>query len=234
MTLSLIILYFADGQFSWAQYGKQIYLIHRMMIFCFSTTLLSVDCIKLFVGSPRPYFLEVHAEYEAGDVDEIEEIDARLSFPSGHAALGLSQCLLLSIMLFSSWRYTQTMYFERSYVVGMKSDNPHSYYLSGLWWILREIPLLSMGLIGTPTIIAIWNGLTRIRDYKHFAVDVVGGWVIGGSIAFVSYLIFYQETYIVFDYKLKNMIETREITENKQEHPNGSDEELKQMVQENA
>merc|ERR1719361_2712066 len=111
MFVSLVVLYIADKSFTWTQYAQQIYLIHRMVFFCYSATLLSVDCIKLFVGSPRPYYLAVRG-------DESEENAARLSFPSGHAAFGMSQCLLLSMMLFSSWQYTQKMHADKSYVVG--------------------------------------------------------------------------------------------------------------------
>merc|ERR1719229_1533071 len=129
-------------------------------------------------------------------------------------------------MMFKSWQYTQRVYFEKMTIDRPKCDNPHCYYLSGLWWALREVPLLSVLLIGVPTYIAVWNGLTRIRDYKHFAADVVGGWCVGGFIALCSYLIFFQETYAIFTHDWIQKAAKRRETDRKRVHSNGSDENL--------
>ena len=201
--ISTICLYIIDKNFSWIHWRQMFYLMTRMIFFSFSVCLLITDLIKLFCGSPRPYYLDIYDEYLLDKVDEYKIIDARLSFLSGHSSLSFSQLFLLSIMFYKSWQYTQKMYYNSTYLIGMTCDNPHSYYLCGFWWLLKEVPLIGIILVFVPTLIAIYCSLTRITDYKHFAVDVVGGTVLGGSIAYLSYLIFYNETYCRFNYKLK-------------------------------
>ena len=82
--------------------------------------------------------------------------------------------------------------------------------------------------------ITFWTGnlflMSNAKDYKHFAADVVGGWVIGAAVAYCSFLIFYQETYAMFDYKLKETIDEMRKAERKNGHPNGSDEALNDIV----
>ena len=75
--------------------------------------------------------------------------------------------------------------------------------------LLREIPLICIFIIFVPTFIAIYVSLTRITDYRHFTADVVAGAIIGGFIGYLSYLMFYNEMYLEFDYRLKIELENR-------------------------
>ena len=220
--ISVICLYIIDKQFNKDQVLTHLYLMTRMIVFCFSVCLITVDLMKLFVGSPRPYFIDIYERYKLDQVDKQDMVDARLSFPSGHAGYSWSQLFLLTIMFYNSWKYTQEMYYTQTQIpIGMKTDNPHSYYLCGFWWLLRDIPLLSIILVFVPTYLAIYCSLTRITDYKHFAADIVGGALIGGCIAYISYLVFYNEMYLQFNYKLKVEI-GREYANKLDHNTNGS------------
>lgn len=62
-------------------------------------------------------------------------------------------------------------------------------------------------MVTAPTSLAVWCGMTRIRDYKHFASDVVAGWIVGAVWAFIAKQAFQHETYTPFEHRLD--IETK-------------------------
>ena len=67
--ISTICLYFIDKQFDNKQVLKQLYLMTRMLLFSFVVCLLIIDLIKLFVGSPRPYFLDTYQKYKNNEIE---------------------------------------------------------------------------------------------------------------------------------------------------------------------
>eukprot|EP00483_Globobulimina_turgida_P006337 UN06347 len=144
---SSIFLYYFDKEFSINEWKTHFYLMNRMLFFRFAVTMLVTDTMKLFVGSPRPYFISAFNEH--GNVTEI-----RLSFPSGHASLSTACCSLLTILMYKSWKYTQNMFYYQSYVIGMKTYNPHAYYLCGFWWVTREIQIIAISFVFIPMYIA--------------------------------------------------------------------------------
>merc|ERR1712176_1644395 len=80
-------------------------------------------------------------------------------------------------------------------------NNPHSYFLSSLWWKLVELPLISVGLIFIPCYFALYVSLTRMTDYKHTAADITAGAVIGCFVSYLTYLVFHNEMYLMFQFK---------------------------------
>eukprot|EP01084_Bolivina_argentea_P175087 303245_1 len=191
----LILFYCLDNSFVCKKWGTNFFLMNRMLLLNWGITLLLTDIIKCTVGYPRPYFYNADDEMDNNN---------RLSFPSGHASLSMCSLFLLSFMMYRSNQFTQNIYYKQLKNVSMiNCDNPHSYYFSYLWYLLREIPLLSMIIIFIPLMVAIYIGISRIIDYKHFPVDVVTGMLIGIGCALISYSIYSKETYSVFNDKLK-------------------------------
>ena len=177
-----------------------------MVFFSFAITFLSVDIIKYFVGAPRPYFSQFLQQYQNHTIDKHQFNESKLSFPSGHSAYSMCLLSLMTVMFYQSWSYVQTIYYNQLSKTNLASDNPHCYYLSSLWYLLRKIPLLSILILFIPTYLAIYIALTRITDYKHFAIDIVTGMLIGIVCAYISYLTYRNETYFEFNYKLNKIL----------------------------
>jgi len=194
-------LYVVEKHFALSHWLNALSLWMRMLLFDFFVCFIIVDTIKLSVGAPRPYFI---AAYNSYDADSSEMFNARLSFPSGHASLSMCTLSLLSMMLYQSWQFTQNMHFNRSPAADMMGwDNPHSFYLSPLWWLLRDAPLLGILLVASPTFLALYCGCSRIIDYKHFAADVLAGFLVGVAVAYVSQLAFWNELYMEFEHRAR-------------------------------
>lgn len=196
--LDIILFKIFDEKFNWSEIICNLWLIVRMYYFCIAITFITTDAIKVFVGDPRPCFLEI----QENESDDWKLKNSRQSFISGHASLSMSSLCLLTIMFYQSWMFTQT----KAYHIGnkiSKTCNPHQYYLADFWYLLRDVPLVAVILVFTPVCIAVYIGLTRITDYKHFAVDVTGGMIIGACMAYIAFLVYYNETYLRFQWKLK-------------------------------
>lgn len=199
--ITTLWLYFKEKHFSLPHWLNTFSIGTRMVLFDFFVCFLIVDTIKLSVGSPRPYFIEAYNVYGA---DSSEVLGARLSFPSGHASLSMTTMSLMSMVLYQSWQFTQNMHFQQIPTADkMGWDNPHSFCLCSLWWSLRDAPLIGILLVSSPTFLALYCGCTRITDYKHFAADILGGFLIGVAVAYVSHLAFWNELYMEFEYRLR-------------------------------
>eukprot|EP01084_Bolivina_argentea_P295407 508578_1 len=198
-----ILLYFIDSKFVFNEWLTHFFLMIRMSHFCFAITFIGHDVIKLAVGAPRPYLLAI---YDSANKQQLNNV--RKSFISGHAAISMSMMSLLTMMFYESYKYMEKQHKYGIYVMydAMTTSNPHSYYLCGLWHFLKDIPLLLMGILFVPMYFALYIGLTRVIDYKHFETDVVGGFVFGIGCALISYLIYWNEMYFAFNYKLKRKI----------------------------
>jgi membrane-associated phospholipid phosphatase len=149
--------------------------------------LLATDVIKHYVGYLRPIFFDLCQPSEdysectaAGDNHEV-----RLSFPSGHASLSMCGLLLFSKLL------------EQRF--GVSSPQRTVYQLdaaTGQIWMQQAASLTSSSLSSSlglyrmvsllchlPVALALFIAASRVVDNKHFPADVVGGAVLGGSIA---------------------------------------------------
>jgi diacylglycerol diphosphate phosphatase/phosphatidate phosphatase len=138
-------------------------------------TLLLTDAIKVYVGYLRPIFFDLcipddkYQTCTSGDDD-----DARQSFPSGHSSLSFCGLGLFSFYL--EERFGVSKLRQHSIVAPSESDHrPHqtTVGLTRIFSIISMLPLLLAGYIAT----------SRIVDNHHFPVDVVGGSILGFSIA---------------------------------------------------
>lgn len=151
-------------------------------------TLILTDVIKVYVGYLRPIFYDLCVpddEYQTCTSGDDENDEARLSFPSGHSSLAFCGLGLFSSYLeqrfgVSKFREQQARGGQHSIVPSSetdhhhnRSDHHHPIRLSRIYSILSKAPLLLAGFIAT----------SRIVDNHHFPADVVGGAVLGFSIA---------------------------------------------------
>lgn len=157
--------------------------------------MLLTDVIKAYVGYLRPIFYDVCVpddQYQTCTTGE-DSNEARQSFPSGHSSLsfcglGLFSCYLEQRFGVSKFRATSRhpSFVPPSEPDDEEDDDEHhgrghdqsSYHcrniaLARILSILSKSPLLLAGFVAT----------SRIVDNHHFPADVVGGSVLGFSIA---------------------------------------------------
>ena len=138
------------------------------------TTFLT-NSIKLYVGYLRPIFYEVcqpDDNYE--DCTSGEENDARKSFPSGHSSMSFCGLALLSFFLENQFGVSRLRYWRQDPSTGqVVMSYKRSIRLERIISIFCYAPMVFAGFIAT----------SRIADNKHFPADVVGGAVLGTSVA---------------------------------------------------
>jgi diacylglycerol diphosphate phosphatase/phosphatidate phosphatase len=129
------------------------------------------DFSKLYVGYLRPNFYA----YCAPD-DDFQECTSekgnakgRISFLSAHASASFCGLLLLSLFLDSTF--------------GIQRDNKKS---------SPPLQRLVTALCYSPVVLAFFISISRVRDNFHHPADVVGGALLGGSIAIFAYGIYFD------------------------------------------
>mmetsp|Transcript_49843 Transcript_49843/g.79457 ORF Transcript_49843/g.79457 Transcript_49843/m.79457 type:complete len:320 (-) Transcript_49843:43-1002(-) len=208
LILDVIIFKLTDATFEWQGVFENMWLMFRMQYFCGSIALLSCNAIKLFVGNPRPMFLAIQAEH-VHDKHALE--DSRQSFVSGHSTMSMASLSLVTIMLFQAWRYTQSESYQSGNDKIPKTSNSYQYYLADFWnlSVFRMAPLMAILLIFAPVFIAMYIAGSRVVDYKHFTIDVVGGSILGACCAYLSYLVFRHETFVHVHWRLSSAAKDR-------------------------
>jgi len=127
---------------------------------------------KLYVGYLRPIFFEMCQP--DGDYQECtgeHSSEGRKSFPSGHASL--STCGLLLFSLFLEDSFGKTAYRK-------SRTKPHKF--------VRIVSVLCY----TPMLLAFFIFLSRVHDNYHHPADVIGGALLGGSIASLIFDIWFS------------------------------------------
>lgn len=114
--------------------------------------------LKLYCGYLRPVFFQLCKPDNNMDACTTTNVDARKSFPSGHASLSFCGLMLLS-------RFVHA----RFGVASSKTTNSHR----------RCMSIVSLLPLGLATFIA----ASRVVDNRHFPADIVAGAVLGGSLA---------------------------------------------------
>ena len=163
---------------------------------CIILDLLTTDSIKKMTGRPRPNFfaLTEWRFYEATggatgywgpgpDATASQVREAYQSFVSGHTSLSFSGLLFLSQFLFHQLSPLSPLHIAHAIAVDRKQ-------LSQLSRI-NNLPSLFIPFL--PIALATWISLTRIRDYWHFAEDVVGGTIVGSFFALATFNYCYLE-----------------------------------------
>lgn len=114
--------------------------------------------MKLYCGYLRPVFFQLCKPDDTMDECTSSNLDARKSFPSGHASLSFCGLMLLSRFIHA-----------RFGVASSKHTSSRHRFMS----------VVSLLPIGLATFIA----ASRVVDNRHFPADVVAGAVLGGSVA---------------------------------------------------
>ena len=198
--LSLILFWKYDKQqFNKTDILTNLWVMTRMYYFSISITFITTVVIKLFCGTPRPNLFAIMEQVE--DENDFDVWNARQSFLSGHSSLAMSTMGLLTIMFYQSWIYSQSEQYEIGKKLG-KCCNPYQYYLADFWYLLRNVPLIASLLIFAPVCIALYCGISRITDYKHTRIDVCAGELLGACCAYLAYLVYYNETFLHFKWRL--------------------------------
>ena len=131
-----------------------------------------VEFFKRIFGYLRPDYLERVSEID--DEDDSEFIDARMSFPSGHATSAMATLFFLTLYLLGKLRP-----FDEEFGDGF---------------------LFQFVIVIAPTFLGIYVSATRIVEHQHFFEDVIVGWAIGIFFAFTSYcLVFYPPIWHLLD-----------------------------------
>lgn len=156
--------------------------------------MLSVGCsefitsfIKLYVGYLRPNFYS-RCEFSVANVQcESEDnnilIDARRSFPSGHASLSFSCMAFLSLFFFGK----VGLHRLKATHIGVNEVSPlevQKYYLKK-----RALSMIAT----TPISLAVLISASRVRDDWHHPADIVCGSLIGLLSARFCYGLWYND-----------------------------------------
>lgn len=152
----------------------------------FGLNSLASESIKLYVGYLRPSFYQLcqpDEEYQECTGDEAD--DSRKSFPSGHASQ--SFCGLVLLTLFLHHKFGVPSATRSSSAENSAGDGAIRVV------VVRPSHRLASVLALLPVALAIFVGTSRLHDNKHFPADVVGGAVLGGSIAVYTFGIYFFE-----------------------------------------
>jgi diacylglycerol diphosphate phosphatase/phosphatidate phosphatase len=158
-------------------------------ITAFTIVLATTDAVKMYVGYLRPIFYELcepDDEYQECNAEDGGGNSIRMSFPSGHASTSFCGLVLLSLYLHSRFGVPSVrVYKPETTQNGLQrwttaySKEPQLY---------RAISVLSL----LPLALALFIATSRLVDNKHFPADVVGGSVLGASVAVFTHGLWYS------------------------------------------
>jgi membrane-associated phospholipid phosphatase len=164
---------------SWGRIAE----VHQTLCvyFCaWSLNMIAVEFVKNYVGYLRPN--DDFSECMGGE-DAANHI--RKSFPSGHSATAFCGLTLLALYIHTRLGAVT----RRSYqMVTVRKGMPPSYQLvydnsDGKLPLCRLVSVLALA----PLMVALWIAASRVRDNKHFPADVLGGAMLGATVASYSH-----------------------------------------------
>ena len=151
-------------------------------------TALGTESVKLYAGYLRPIFYELcEPDEEYQTCNNSSSDNARKSFPSGHASL--SFCGLTLLTLFLHQRFGLGSIREVRSINNNNGEEQQftiAYKKSPV--LYRMISILSL----LPMALALFVAASRVHDNKHFPADVVGGAVLGGSVALFAHSLWFE------------------------------------------
>lgn len=153
----------------------------------FGITILTTDIIKVYAGYLRPVFFEYckpDENYQECTSDAAKEENYRMSFPSGHASGSFCGLTLLTLYLHTHFGVaTKRVYKQQVVVIDNDGGNVPTHRLVAEFQqplgYTRLISILAL----LPMALAIFIAASRVHDNKHFPADVVGGSLLGASVA---------------------------------------------------
>jgi diacylglycerol diphosphate phosphatase/phosphatidate phosphatase len=166
--IQMITSYFVGGH-------KEFHKTSCVFFSGLGLTILLTNSVKLYVGYLRPIFYDICEPDEAyEECTSGEDREARLSFPSGHASFSFCGLVLLSLYLERSFGITKVRVWKHDESTGqiVLSHTSHP-GLRRIISIVCYAPVLLAGFIAA----------SRVADNKHFPADVVGGSILGSSVA---------------------------------------------------
>lgn len=157
---------------------------NTICVYFVSTALvgLATNTIKSYVGYLRPVFYDIcEPNDDFSECTNEDSKDARKSFPSGHSSLAFSGMMLLTLYFLARWGV-----YSGSPVLRQGTDGtitmqykPERYK--------KAVSVLSLA----PLALACWVAASRLKDNMHFPADVVGGAVLGSSIAWFTHSLWF-------------------------------------------
>lgn len=141
--------------------------------FTVSVTSVLTDILKCWIGNPRPDFLArcgaregtptnvlVDISVCTAPLGEMYLLDGMKLTPSGHSSLAFSGLGYLTLWLLGQYK-----------VLNVK----------------QRSSMLTILLLSSPMLLAVYIALSRTQDYRHHFFDVLFGSVIGLVFAFLGY-----------------------------------------------
>ena len=142
------------------------------------------QALKRYVGAPRPNYYALSAWASVYDNRAVDAISARMSFPSGHSATAAAGLGFVVLVLLNDVRKLKSRHWKQSMQDSFSvSISTASVVPTGMDGAEDRVPKIcdTVVLIVTFTLVsmlcvcvALMIGASRIRDYFHFAPDVIG------------------------------------------------------------
>jgi len=188
-----------DNKYDSKHVLSQFLSLTKCVFFTLGISHIITFIVKTYIASPRPYYYN----YNGG-----EQGHALDSFPSSFAADSMSVNLLLFLCMIHSFQSLQSVYYkhcqqkeqqkekEKAFNLTLIDNhcfNGNIYFGGNVWFLLRDIKILCILIICCPIILSLYIGLTQIVQYKHFAIDVFGGFCIGIFCAILTFNTFYNQ-----------------------------------------
>jgi len=160
---------------------------HKVLCVYFTAvgiTISLTNFVKLYAGYLRPIFLQgcdPDENYE--NCTSGNDREMRLSFPSGHASLSFCGLCVFSLYL----EHCYSMSASKVLLLNKQSGEVMMTYKQNS----RFTRIMSI-MCYFPVVIAIFIAASRVHDNMHFPADVVGGSLLGGSVASLVHQTWYS------------------------------------------
>lgn len=159
---------------------------HKVLCVYFTAvgiTISLTNCIKLYAGYLRPIFLQGCDPDEAYEnCTSGKDREMRLSFPSGHASLSFCGLCVFSFYL----EHCYGMSASRVLLLNKQNGDLIIAYKDNS----RYMRIMCI-MCYFPVVVAIFIAASRVHDNMHFPADVVGGSLLGGSVALLVHQTWY-------------------------------------------
>ena len=167
----------------WSAPIKEVHRTLCVYFLAWSLNMIACEFVKSYVGYFRPMFFQLCEPNEDHTMCTGESVNSgRRSFPSGHATTAFCGMTILAL-------YIHTRLGLRSKKA--KKDDPPNKLTLDLQQDKRDgdedsshaLARLVSVIALVPLFVAMWIAASRVRDNKHFPADILGGALLGSSVA---------------------------------------------------